>query len=68
MNDMEDNVHWTLNRNGCFIVQSYYKALRGIAERDYPWKAIWRVKAPTNLAVFMTATLEKVLTIGNLIN
>ena len=32
-------------------VQSYYEELRGDAYSDFPWKAVWRVKAATKAAI-----------------
>jgi hypothetical protein len=57
-----------LNRNGVFTVCSYYEALKESVTTNFPWKAIWRVKAPFRVAFFVWMTSSgKNLTINNLI-
>jgi hypothetical protein len=41
-----DKLTWALNRSGLFDTRSYYLALRASTASAFPWKSIWRVKAP----------------------
>ena len=42
---------WRLNKNKHFSVCSYYEPLRGRVDSTFPWKAIWREKAPLKVAL-----------------
>jgi hypothetical protein len=48
-------------------VKTFYKALASQEAVSFPWKSIWRVKAPKQVSLFVwTATLGKILTQDNL--
>lgn len=44
----EDSQVWTLEANGSFTVKSCFKHFPRI-EASYPWKDLWRCKAPSNM-------------------
>ena len=41
-----DRMRWKLKPNRVFDIQLYYNKLRDSPSTVFPWKAIWRVKAP----------------------
>ena len=41
-----DRMNWKSKLNGVFDIRSYYNKLRDSPSIVFPWKAIWRVKAP----------------------
>ena len=45
-NEGPDVMRWTLRQHGRFDAKSFYHALSGKIDIKFPWKAIWRVKAP----------------------
>jgi hypothetical protein len=48
-------------------VKSFYEVLNKQDDPSFPWKSIWRVKAPARVAFFVwTAALGKILTHDNL--
>jgi len=50
-----------------FEVKTFYKALVCHEAASFPWKGIWRVKAPKRVEFFVwTAALGKILTHDNL--
>jgi hypothetical protein len=50
-----------------FEVKTFYKVLLPNGVSPFPWKSIWRTKAPLKLAFFTwTASLGKILTLDNL--
>jgi hypothetical protein len=50
-----------------FEVKSYNHVLTSQNGSSFPWKSIWRVKAPSWVAFFVwTAALRKILTLDNL--
>jgi hypothetical protein len=63
----EDKLWWIPSRKGTFEVRSFYRALSTQGPSSFPWKGIWRTKAPPRVAFFAwTATRGKILTIDNL--
>jgi len=60
-----DRLVWNPSKKGVFEVRSFYEEL--IRKDDpcvpyFPWKNIWRVKAPTKVAFFVwSAALGKIL-------
>jgi hypothetical protein len=60
---------WTPSRHG-FAVKSYYTILSSPNSEEpgsFPWKSIWKVKAPTHIAFFLWATtVGRILTVDNL--
>jgi hypothetical protein len=62
-----DKIWWVLNRNGKFKVRSFYNSLISNVNSPFPWKSIWRTKAPPRVAFFVwSAALGKILTLDNL--
>jgi hypothetical protein len=58
---------WSPACNHRFEVKSYYYTLQSGESSLFPWKSIWKVKAPPRIAFFTwTAALGKILTIDNL--
>jgi hypothetical protein len=58
-----DRTVWTLSKMRIIEVKSFYIALVCHEATSFPWKSIWRVKAPRRVAFFVwTATLGKILT------
>jgi hypothetical protein len=44
--DGEDKLWWAPSHKGGFEVKSYYRALSAHGPISFPWKSIWRSKAP----------------------
>jgi hypothetical protein len=62
-----DKLWWVPSRKGVFEVRSFYRVLSSHGARSFPWKGIWRTKAPPRVAFFAwTAARSKILTIDNL--
>ena len=62
-----DNIWWVPNRKGKFEVRSFYNILISNVSFSFPWKSIWRTKAPPRVALFVwSAALGKILTVDNL--
>ena len=58
-----DRMIWKLSKKGDFNVRSFYDKLRGPLPIIFPWKGIWKVKAPTHVSFFVwSAAWEKILT------
>jgi hypothetical protein len=54
-------------RKGKFKVKSFYHVLLPRGSSSFPWKSIWRTKAPPRVAFFAwTTTRSKILTFDNL--
>ena len=51
--DVGDRMRWKLNPNGDFDTRSYYNKLRDSPSIAFPWKAIWKVKAPRRVSFFV---------------
>jgi hypothetical protein len=63
----EDQLWWSLSHKEKFDVRSFYKALACKGVVHFPWKSIWRTKAPLKVAFFAwAAALGKILTLDNL--
>lgn len=62
----EDYVLWEGEKSRIFSVQSYYQKIRR-SNKLFPWKAVWKSKAPARVSVFMwEAANGAVLTGDNL--
>jgi hypothetical protein len=48
----EDKLWWSPSRKGKFDVSSFYKTLVYKESACFPWKSIWRTKAPSKVAFF----------------
>uniref|UniRef100_A0A2N9I6Z1 Reverse transcriptase zinc-binding domain-containing protein n=1 Tax=Fagus sylvatica TaxID=28930 RepID=A0A2N9I6Z1_FAGSY len=58
---------WTLNRYSTFDSHSFYHALHSLTEVHFPWKSIWRGKAPRRVAFFVwIAAWGRILTCDSL--
>jgi hypothetical protein len=65
--DEVDKLMWGPSKKGTFDSRSFYQVLHNPSDRCFPWKSIWRVKAPPRVAFFMwTATWGRILTCDNL--
>ena len=54
-------------KNGDFDIRSFYNELGGSSSTMFPWKGIWKVKAPRRVSFFIwTAIWDKILTGNNL--
>ena len=66
----KDKMCWKPDKKKGFKIATYYRLLDAAAianEQSFPWKIIWRSKAPPRVAFFVwTAALGKILTIDNL--
>ena len=51
--DVGDRMRWKLKLNGDFDIRSYYKKLRNSPSIVFPWKSIWKVKAPRRVSFFV---------------
>ena len=51
--DIGDRLRWKLKPNGDFDIRSYYNKLRDSPSIVFPWKCIWRVKAPKHVSFFI---------------
>jgi hypothetical protein len=62
-----DKLWWIPSHKGIFDIRSFYKILAHKDNPSFPWKSIWRTKAPLKVAFFAwSATLGKILTMDNL--
>jgi hypothetical protein len=58
---------WVPLRKGVFEVSSFYRVLSFHGSLPFPWKGIWRTKAPPRMVFFAwTAARSKIPTIDNL--
>lgn len=48
-----DRMRWKLTKNGDFDIRSFYNKLRGPLPIIFPWKGIWKVKAPQRVSFFV---------------
>ena len=62
-----DRLRWILTKNGDFTIRSYYHKFHGSSSIAFPWKGIWKVKAPRRVSFFVwTAAWNRILTGDNL--
>ena len=62
-----DHLRWKLTKNGDFDISLFYNKLQGPLPIIFPWKGIWKVKAPRRVSFFVwTVTWDKILTGDNL--
>jgi hypothetical protein len=55
-----DKLVWSPSKRGYFEVKSFYKALTSQDVVSFPWKSIWRIKAPLQVLFFVwTAVLAR---------
>jgi hypothetical protein len=48
-----DRICWIPSKRHKFEVKSYYHVLTIPTGSPFPWKSIWRVKAPSRVAFFV---------------
>ena len=48
-----DHMRSELTKNGDFYIRSFYNKLRGPLPIIFPWKGIWKVKAPWHVSFFV---------------
>ena len=64
---LEVKLWWVPSRKGSFEVSTFNWVLSSLGFIPFPWKGIWRTKAPPRVAFFAwTATKGKIPTIDNL--
>ena len=62
-----DRMRWKLTKNGVFDIRSFYNKLRSPLPIIFPWKGVWKVKAPRRVSFFVwTAVWDRILTGDNL--
>ena len=62
-----DRMRWKLTKNGDFTIRSYYYKLNGSSSVAFPWKGIWKVKAPRRVSFFVwIAAWDRILMGDNL--
>uniref|UniRef100_A0A2N9GAG5 Reverse transcriptase domain-containing protein n=1 Tax=Fagus sylvatica TaxID=28930 RepID=A0A2N9GAG5_FAGSY len=67
LQEVEDGPWWHLRKNGRFDIRSFYDALRDSPHVVFPWRSIWRTKAPRRVRFFVwSAAWNKILTCDNL--
>ena len=52
-----DCMRWKLTKNGDFTTYSYYHKLHGSSSIVFPWKGIWKVKAPRRVSLCLDSGL-----------
>jgi hypothetical protein len=63
----QDKLWWNPSKKGRFKVKDFFRALSNAEGYDFPWKSVWRTKAPPRAAFFVwSAALGKILTLDNL--
>ena len=63
----EDRMRWKLTKNEDFDIRSFYNKLRSPLTIIFPWKGVWKVKAPRGVSFFVwTVVWDKILTGDNL--
>nr|XP_023874114.1 uncharacterized protein LOC111986661 [Quercus suber] len=62
-----DRMRWKLSKKRNFNTRSFYNKLRCPSSIIFPWKGVWKVKAPPRVSFFVwSAAWEKILTGDNL--
>ena len=65
--DDSDRMRWKLTKNGDFNIRSFYHKLHGSSSMVFPWKGIWKIKAPCCDSFFVwTTAWDRILTGDNL--
>jgi hypothetical protein len=63
----QDKLWWSPSKRGRFKVKDFFRALSNEEDYGFPWKSVWRTKAPPRAAFFVwSAALGKILTLDNL--
>ena len=62
-----DCMRWKLTKNGDFDIRLFNNKLRSPLPIIFPWKGVWKVKAPRRVSFFVwTAVWDRILTGDNL--
>ena len=62
-----DCMQWKLTKNGDFDIRLFYNKLRSPLLIIFPWKGVWKVKAPRRVSFFVwIAVWDRILTGDNL--
>ena len=62
-----DCLIWKLTKKGDFTIRSFYHKLHVSSSVVFPWKDIWKVKAPRRVSFFLwTVAWDRILTGDNL--
>ena len=62
-----DRLIWKLTKKGDFTICSFYHKLHVSSSVVFPWKGIWKVKAPRHVSFFLwTVAWDRILTGDNL--
>ena len=62
-----DRMRWKLTKKRDFTIRSFYHKLHDSSSIVFPWKGIWKVKAPRRASFFVwTATWDRILIRDNL--
>ena len=48
-----DRMQWKLTKNETFNIRSFYNKLRSPLPIIFPWKGVWKVKAPRCVSFFV---------------
>ena len=48
-----DRIRWKLAKKGVFDIRSFYNKLRNPLPIIFPWKGVWKVKAPGRVSFFV---------------
>ena len=60
-------MRWKMTKKGDFDIRSFYSKLRDPLPIIFPWKVVWKVKAPRHVSFFVwTAVWDKILIGDNL--
>ena len=60
-------MRWKMTKKGDFDIRSFYSKLRDPLPIIFPWKGVWKVKAPRHVSFFVwTAVWDKILIGDNL--
>ena len=64
---IEDWRSWKLTKNGALDIRSFYNKLRSPLPIIFPWKGVWKVKAPLHVSFFLwTVVWDRILIGDNL--
>ncbi len=62
-----DVMCWNPSSHKLFEVKSFYAMLHPVSTKVFPWKKVWKSKAPSKVSFFLwTAAMGKILTTENL--
>ena len=60
-----DRMQWKLTKNENFDIRLFYNKLRGPMPIIFPWKSVWKVKAPRHVSFFVWTTVWVKILIGD---